>query len=96
MAMNCPGSDTRKLKASLHPCPSCGYEVEMFSDEMRRRCRNCGAMVFKESAPSCAWYCVAARECLGPERWDAFLEQCGDEHPVAARAAPKDPSGSAA
>ncbi|MDP1992440.1 MAG: hypothetical protein Q8K00_15640 [Syntrophales bacterium] len=32
----CPGQDAQKLTVSLHPCPQCGYRVEMFSDEFRK------------------------------------------------------------
>ena len=31
----CPGQDNQKLTVSLHPCPQCGYRVEMFSDELQ-------------------------------------------------------------
>ena len=69
MVSHCPGQDGRNLKVSLHKCPECGNEVEIFSDEMRVKCRKCGAYVNKEQVPSCIQWCAKARECLGEERW---------------------------
>jgi DNA-directed RNA polymerase subunit RPC12/RpoP len=71
----CPGSDMRKLKADLYPCSMCGTKVEMFSDEYRRRCPNCRTVVEKDAVPACASYCQAAKECLGEERYQEFLER---------------------
>ncbi len=71
--LRCPGQDARNLSVSLHPCPECGYAVEIFSDEMRRRCPKCGAIVLKEEAPSCVAWCSSARQCLGEERWRELM-----------------------
>ncbi len=78
MSVSCPGQDGRSLSVSLHRCPDCGGEVEMFSDEIRVKCRNCGSVVYKESVPTCIEWCAKARECLGEERWSA-LRGDGDE-----------------
>jgi hypothetical protein len=72
--MRCPGQDRRDITASLHPCPDCGYMVELFSDEMHARCRRCGARVERESVPSCIQWCKAAKQCLGEERWKRVME----------------------
>ncbi len=69
MVSGCPGQDGRNLKVSLHKCPNCGNEVEIFSDETRIKCRKCGNDVYKDNVPSCVEWCVKARECLGEERW---------------------------
>lgn len=74
MVMKCPGQDFRNLKASLHKCPECGEEVEIFSDELRRKCLSCGNMVYKERVPSCIEWCKAAKQCLGEERWKKMME----------------------
>jgi NADH pyrophosphatase NudC (nudix superfamily) len=67
----CPGSGgIRTPIPSLKPCPQCGQEVEIWSDELKARCRNCGATVFKEAVPSCIDWCQAARECLGEEKYN--------------------------
>ncbi len=65
----CPGQDFRKLRVSLRRCPNCGAEVEIFSDEIKVKCRQCGEKVFKEKMPSCVEWCASARHCLGEERW---------------------------
>ncbi len=56
----------------MHRCPSCGAEVEMFSDEMRVRCHVCKNFVCKDTVPTCISWCAKARECLGEERWRAL------------------------
>jgi DNA-directed RNA polymerase subunit RPC12/RpoP len=67
--MRCPGSDSRNLRVSLHKCPTCGADVEIFSDESRVRCQKCGEIVQKEKTPACLDWCAHARECLGEARW---------------------------
>ena len=69
----CPGQDSRTLTVSIHVCPECGAPVEIFSDEQRRRCPECKTMVFTEETPSCIKWCKAARECLGPERYEKVM-----------------------
>ena len=69
MNTKCPGQDTRNLRAAMYKCPTCGAEVEMFSDELRIKCRKCGEYVYKEQTPSCIEWCASARQCLGEERW---------------------------
>jgi DNA-directed RNA polymerase subunit RPC12/RpoP len=62
----CPGQESRNLRVEVFKCPGCGADVEIFSDEMRFRCRKCGTMVVrKEVAPSCLDWCDAAQKCLG-------------------------------
>ena len=80
MAGGCPGQDGRNLKVSLHKCPTCRNEVEMFSDETRIRCRSCGNLVHKENVPSCVEWCAKARERLGEERWRALTGGRDDEN----------------
>jgi ribosomal protein S27E len=72
MTMKCPGQDMRNLRVSVHKCPGCGSEVEIFSDEMSVKCRKCGERVYKEHVPSCIEWCASARQCLGEERWKAL------------------------
>ena len=69
----CPGQDTRKLTIGYHKCPTCNYAVELFSDELMRRCPRCRTEVHKETTPSCIQWCSAARRCIGPERYDATM-----------------------
>lgn len=53
--------------------------MEMFSDEVRVRCRSCGIWVQKDSVPSCVEWCSQARECLGEQRWEALMGSRGAE-----------------
>jgi len=75
MVTHCPGQDSRNLKVSLHKCPACGAEVEIFSDELKIKCRKCGTYVYKEKTPSCIEWCPSARQCLGEERWKALHQE---------------------
>ncbi|MEE8193994.1 MAG: hypothetical protein V3T73_00650 [Dehalococcoidales bacterium] len=69
MYSKCPGQDSRKLRVALYKCPNCSAEVEIFSDELRVRCRKCGEYVYRKKMPSCIDWCSQARQCLGEERW---------------------------
>ncbi|MBA3065085.1 phosphohydrolase [bacterium] len=64
----CPGTDPRFLKVEVHKC-QCGYEVEIFSDEVKAKCPKCKKDVFRENTPSCIDWCKFSRECLGEKRW---------------------------
>ena len=72
MNTRCPGQDMRNLRSALYKCPNCGNEVEMFSDELRIRCRKCRQFVYKDNTPSCIDWCPSAKQCLGEERWNAL------------------------
>ena len=74
MRSKCPGQDFRNLTISIHICPQCGKEVEMFSDEMKTKCPQCKTVVEKENVPSCIEWCKEAKKCLGPERWKKLIE----------------------
>ncbi|HEY3374699.1 MAG TPA: hypothetical protein VGK02_06525 [Candidatus Aquicultor sp.] len=73
----CPGSDMRNITAGIYMCQNCGVEVEIFSDEMRRRCPNCKEYVEKKETPSCIQWCKSAKSCLGEERWKNVMEALG-------------------
>lgn len=60
----CPGRESKNLKAETIRC-GCGYDIEIFSDEMKRKCPRCGTVVFRTARPSCAKWCKSAAECLG-------------------------------
>ncbi|MCM8781011.1 MAG: phosphohydrolase [Candidatus Omnitrophica bacterium] len=61
----CPGQDKRNLKLEVISCPDCGWEVEIFSDEMKVSCPRCKGLVCRQRLPSCVDWCKAANECLG-------------------------------
>ena len=67
----CPGSEEiRSPHPEIVPCPWCGAEVELWSDEAETDCPRCGKPVYREIPPSCWEWCACARECLGPEKYD--------------------------
>ena len=63
----CPGQDSRNIKPSALKCSNCGYMVEIFSDELKRKCPKCKKFVYQEKLPTCADWCKSARECIGKE-----------------------------
>jgi ribosomal protein S27AE len=80
MPMKCPGQDLRNLRVSVHRCPNCGADVEMFSDELRVKCQKCGVKVYREQAPSCIDWCSHARDLRAAfERVPARESQAGGD-----------------
>ena len=68
---SCPGSRTiRQPVPENVVCPHCNKEVEIWSDELRATCPNCGTRVFREQQPSCIDWCPHAKECVGPEIYE--------------------------
>jgi hypothetical protein len=61
----CPGQDKRNVKAETLTCINCGYQVEIFSDEIGLRCPQCKSLVCRQKLPSCVDWCKSARECIG-------------------------------
>ena len=75
MPSQCPGQDMRNLRVALYKCPNCGAKVEIFSDELKIKCPECGQYVYKEKMPSCIDWCASARQCLGEKRWQALKSE---------------------
>jgi len=75
MFSKCPGQDMRGITVSLHKCPQCGETVEMFSDELKRRCPKCKTEVRKDRIPSCIEWCRFAKKCLGEERFKELMRE---------------------
>jgi predicted RNA-binding Zn-ribbon protein involved in translation (DUF1610 family) len=48
MEIQCPGDDVRSLDSELYECPACSAEIEIFSNEERVKCYNCGNMVRRQ------------------------------------------------
>jgi len=65
----CPGQDTTFWKPGdifEIPCVKCGFLVEFFKDDARRRCPNCGHTIQNPRLnQGCANWCEHAGECLG-------------------------------
>lgn len=74
MINKCPGQDKRNVEAKLLKCPKCGYEVELFSDEIKARCPKCHNVVFVEIMPSCVDWCKYAKECVGGSAYGEYLK----------------------
>ena len=74
MTGNCPGQDKRKVKPEPIVCPACGYEAEIFSDEIKARCPQCRQVFYRQVLPTCVEWCVAAKECLGDRAYGDYLE----------------------
>lgn len=71
----CPGQSKRNIKAVLRLCPNCRYQVEIFSDELRVNCPNCGKEVYQEKTPSCIDWCKAAEQCLGEDAYKKLKKE---------------------
>lgn len=70
----CPGSSFLKQpKPELFSCPSCGTEVEIWSDEAMIACPSCGTDVFRTGgSQSCLDWCAFAKECVGEEKFKTY------------------------
>ena len=65
---NCPGSmGLKQPQPEEIACTGCGKAIEIWSDEMRTRCRSCGTVTSRDLPPSCVEWCPAALQCVGPE-----------------------------
>ncbi|MBI2860246.1 MAG: phosphohydrolase [Chloroflexi bacterium] len=67
--MHCPGHEEKMLRVELYKCPKCGAEVEVFSDEEKVKCQDCGEYIYRGQTPSCIDWCASARQCLGEQKW---------------------------
>jgi len=74
MLSKCPGQDARKAMPEKIVCASCGYEAEIFSDEIKVKCAQCKQLICKDKLPSCVDWCKAARDCIGETRWKQLKE----------------------
>ncbi|MFH1422500.1 MAG: phosphohydrolase [Planctomycetota bacterium] len=77
--MKCPGQDRRDVTAGLYKCPHCGKIIEMFSDEVKRRCPACKKEVIKKKLPACVQWCKSAKLCLGEEKWKMLINALNSE-----------------
>lgn len=58
----CPGQDNKILKTEDIRC-SCGCYVEIFSDELKRKCLKCGKEVTRPRKMTCFDWCKFADLC---------------------------------
>ena len=75
----CPGQSTMFWRPEdIHelPCPHCGYSIEFFKTDLKRKCPQCGQEVLNPKANfSCAEWCKHAEECLGPAIYSQVVEK---------------------
>jgi len=72
----CPGSKVmRQPKPEQFDCPTCGAEVEIWSDEITGKCLSCGTTVARDGVMSCVEWCAMARECVGDDLYDSFQKR---------------------
>lgn len=61
----CPGSGPfAEPVPELVPCPHCGKDVEIFTNEVSMKCYFCGGLVTRERRPTCFDWCEYAPKCL--------------------------------
>jgi len=70
----CPGQDRRFISAEALKCAACGYEIEVFSDEIKIRCPRCRGLVYRETLPSCVDWCRYAKDCIGEQAYNNHLQ----------------------
>jgi predicted RNA-binding Zn-ribbon protein involved in translation (DUF1610 family) len=58
----------KSLRLGLYGCPGCGIKLEIFSDEVKVKCYNCGEMVYRENVTPCIDWCVSARKCVAENK----------------------------
>lgn len=75
MPDKCPGQWGQVIRVGLYICPSCTYQVEIFSDELKARCPNCGEIIYKEKVSSCVDWCASAKKCIGAARWEEIQKK---------------------
>jgi len=74
MDLKCPGAIlTRQPEPENFNCPSCGAEVEIWTDELSRPCQKCGTVVTKSEGLSCVEWCRHAKECIGETRYAQYM-----------------------
>ncbi|MBC7110398.1 MAG: hypothetical protein H5T46_05290 [Archaeoglobi archaeon] len=78
MQKKCPGSSSiLRPKLELRVCPRCGNEVEIFSDEMKVECENCGFIIYND-LQLCIQWCPYAKECIGDENYERIRREMNE------------------
>jgi DNA-directed RNA polymerase subunit RPC12/RpoP len=69
----CPGSRLlRQPTPELYPCPNCGMEVEIWSDELKRVCPSCKKTVLRPGGMSCLEWCKFGKDCVGEATFASY------------------------
>ena len=70
----CPGAKSfLQPKPEMRRCPSCGEEVEIWTDETKTTCPACKATVMRQEVPSCLEWCQYAKECVGERVYNKYM-----------------------
>jgi len=73
--LTCPGADNfRSPRPQDVRCPSCGAEVEIWSDEAKAICAQCKTVVVRIGGQSCLDWCAYAADCVGKDAYKRYLE----------------------
>jgi DNA-directed RNA polymerase subunit RPC12/RpoP len=71
----CPGAKLiRQPKPEEFDCPTCGAEVEIWTDELRGVCPRCKTVVLRYQDQSCLEWCKLAETCVGQEAYSNFMQ----------------------
>ncbi|MCL5674582.1 MAG: HD domain-containing protein [Candidatus Omnitrophica bacterium] len=74
MAFKCPGSTgLRQPKPEEIKCPSCGAEVEMWTDEVKLICPGCKNIIRREMDLACLEWCKYGKECVGEQAYNTYM-----------------------
>lgn len=70
----CPGSRTmRQPVPEMFQCPTCGEEVEIWSDEIKGSCLKCGTTVMRDGFMSCLDWCAMGKDCVGDATYGKYM-----------------------
>lgn len=75
MEFECPGAQKfKRPEPEFIKCPSCGEEVEIWTDEVKATCPKCKKPVTRQDGASCLEWCKCARECIGDRAYNNYLK----------------------
>ncbi|MFH1848332.1 MAG: HD domain-containing protein [Candidatus Omnitrophota bacterium] len=71
----CPGSQFfNQPKPEAINCPRCGYEVEIWSDEIKTTCPGCKKTVMRATEATCLDWCRYAKDCAGDQIYSVYIK----------------------
>ncbi len=75
MLDHCPdASNLWTPTLSIKKCPQCGNEVEVFSNDLKVTCDNCGFVIYNDII-SCIQWCKYAKEWVGEETYNKLVKK---------------------
>ena len=71
---DCPGAAPLKRPTIIFKtCPKCEEEIELFSNDVKMNCDNCGFTIYNDTM-SCVQWCEYAKECVGEQMYNDVME----------------------